>query len=66
VVYRWRYQDAVGRDVVGPRDVFVDQVEAETWLDTRWTELLSTGVTLVTLLHGEAEVYGPMPLTPEL
>jgi hypothetical protein len=64
VHFRWRYQDADGRDVPGPPMTFADQHEAESWFGDRWTELLSQGVQQVTLLHGEAEVYGPMSLHP--
>ena len=64
VDYRWRYQDADGRDTAGPDKSFADQGEAESWFGEHWTELLSDGVDSVTLLHGEAEVYGPMSLHP--
>lgn len=60
--YRWRYQDAHGRDATGPDIVFTDQTEAEEWLSGAWSELLDSGVEQVTLLHTEAEVYGPMGL----
>ncbi|HEX3789954.1 MAG TPA: hypothetical protein VHW44_18950 [Pseudonocardiaceae bacterium] len=62
--YRWRYQDSTGRDVPGPGDIFADQTEAEEWFSQSWQELLDVGVEQVTLLHGEAEVYGPMSLHP--
>lgn len=62
--YRWRYIDATGRDVTGPDVRFADQTEAEEWFGQRWEELLEQGVDQVTLLHGEAEVYGPMSLHP--
>ena len=64
MTYRWRYQDASGRDVAGPESVFDDQSEAEDWLGQRWAELLDAGVEQVTLLHTDAEVYGPMSLRP--
>lgn len=64
MVYRWRYQDAASAEVSGPDVEFVDQAEAESWLERTWSELLDGGVDLVTLLHGEAEVYGPMSLHP--
>lgn len=60
--YRWRYADGQGRDVPGPEEDFTDQTEAEDWLSGAWQELLSSGVDQVTLLHGGAEVYGPMSL----
>ncbi|HKN97143.1 MAG TPA: hypothetical protein VJX10_08515 [Pseudonocardiaceae bacterium] len=62
--YRWRYQDDDGRDVPGPDVSFDGQPEAETWFAEQWSDLLAGGVTQVTLLHGEAEVYGPMSLRP--
>jgi hypothetical protein len=64
VDFRWRYQDAGGRDVPGPDLRFADQHEAEQWFGDQWTDLLAQGVHQVTLLHGEAEVYGPMSLQP--
>ncbi|KAA2264353.1 hypothetical protein F0L68_08040 [Solihabitans fulvus] len=60
--YRWRYQDAQGRDVAGPAETFDGQTEAEDWLSDAWQELRDAGADQVTLLHGEAEVYGPMSL----
>lgn len=62
--YRWRYQDEHGRDVPGPAETFTQQGEAEDWFGQVWTDLLASGVHQVTLLHGEAEVYGPMSLHP--
>lgn len=62
MMYRWRYADAQGRDIPGPMDDFTDQAEAEDWLSGAWRQLLDSGVEQVTLLHGEAEVYGPMSL----
>ncbi|GDY30406.1 hypothetical protein [Gandjariella thermophila] len=62
--YRWRYQDASGRDVTGPDLVFDDQTDAEDWLGINWAGLLESGVEQVTLLHTDAEVYGPMSLRP--
>lgn len=64
VEYRWRYQDADGRDVPGPNVRFDDQATAEAWFGEQWSDLLDHGVHQVTLLHGEAEVYGPMSLHP--
>ncbi|ONI79541.1 hypothetical protein ALI144C_25405 [Actinosynnema sp. ALI-1.44] len=60
--YRWRCQDAGGRDVPGDEPLFGGQTEAEDWLSQSWQDLLAAGVDRVTLLHGEAEVYGPMSL----
>lgn len=64
MVYRWRYQDGFGRDTDGPKIGFEDQVDAEEWLGQQWEELLESGIEQVTLLEGEAEVYGPMSLYP--
>ena len=60
--YRWRCQDASGHDIAGDETLFTGQTEAEEWLSATWAELLVAGVDRVTLLHGEAEVYGPMSL----
>ena len=62
--YRWRYQDESGHEVPGPDVRFDDQDEAEAWFGEQWADLLDQGVHQVTLLHGEAEVYGPMSLHP--
>ncbi|HEY3749778.1 MAG TPA: hypothetical protein VGL80_11290 [Pseudonocardiaceae bacterium] len=64
VDYRWRYQGETGQDVAGPDVRFEDQAEAEEWFGEQWADLLEQGVDQVTLLHGEAEVYGPMSLHP--
>jgi hypothetical protein len=62
--FRWRYLDLAGHDVSGPDERFADQSEAEEWLSSGWQDLFDAGVHQVTLLHGEAEVYGPMSLHP--
>lgn len=62
--YRWRYQDDQGREVDGPDETFADQADAEDWFSAAWQELAEAGVTQVTLLRSEAEVYGPMSLAP--
>lgn len=62
--FRWRYQDAQGRDVPGPEVAFADQQEAEEWFSACWEELFESGVEQVTLLRAESEVYGPMSLRP--
>ncbi|GGN19175.1 hypothetical protein GCM10011609_70320 [Lentzea pudingi] len=62
--YRWRYQDAQGRDVAGPDVMFADQSEAEEWLSNEWRDLPDAGVEQVTLLNSGTEVYGPMSLRP--
>ncbi|GAA3876796.1 hypothetical protein GCM10022243_47060 [Saccharothrix violaceirubra] len=60
--YRWRYQDAQGREVDGPQETFADQGEAEDWFNGVWQDLRASGVDRVTLLRDESEVYGPMSL----
>jgi hypothetical protein len=60
--YRWLYLNADASPVDGPPQTFADQASAESWLGERWAELLDAGVHAVTLLNGEAEVYGPMSL----
>ncbi|MEU5695717.1 hypothetical protein [Actinosynnema sp. NPDC020468] len=62
--YRWRYQDADGREVDGPDEVFADQTAAEDWFGAEWEALRQAGVSSVTLLRSESEVYGPMSLSP--
>jgi hypothetical protein len=64
VDYRWRYQDAQGREVDGPVETFADQNDAEDWFSAQWQELSEAGVASVTLLRSETEVYGPMSLEP--
>ena len=63
--YRWRYLDDRGAEVAGPELGFDDQVDAEDWLSEHWPELFEGGVTQVTLLNNETEVYGPMSLRAE-
>jgi hypothetical protein len=62
--YRWRYENADGRDTSGPDETFGGQTDAEDWLSGAWHELVDTGVHQVTLLQDESEVYGPMSLHP--
>ncbi|MBO0841251.1 MAG: hypothetical protein J2O49_10590 [Sciscionella sp.] len=63
--YRWRCADEHGRDVPSvDGHSFADQGDAEDWLSEHWRELADAGVDRVTLLHGEAEVYGPMSMHP--
>ncbi|MCP2331909.1 hypothetical protein [Actinoalloteichus caeruleus] len=63
--YRWRYQDATGSEVAGPEMVFGEQEDAEEWFQDEWPALRTAGVASVTLLRDDAEVYGPMSLSPE-
>lgn len=62
MAFRWRYLDAAGTAVDGPDEEFDDRAQAEDWFSTIWPELREQGVDAVTLLDGDAEVYGPMSL----
>lgn len=62
VTFRWRYLDASGAQASGPDEEFADQAEAESWFGDVWPDLRSAGVDAVTLLDGDAKVYGPMSL----
>lgn len=61
--WRWRYATADGASEETSGD-FPTQADAEAWFAQEWSVLADQGVTAVTLLHEEAEVYGPMPLDP--
>lgn len=67
VTWTWRLHDPTGA-TLDPAAVGVDvpvedaQAEAESWLGEHWRELLERGVATVTLLRGDAAVYGPMSL----
>jgi hypothetical protein len=62
VSFRWRYLTAAGEPADGPDEVFEDQAAAEDWFGAEWPALRDSGVDAVTLLDGDAEVYGPMSL----
>lgn len=66
--WMWRYETEGGGPVptqeVPAAEAFPTQSDAESWLGENWRELLSAGVTQVTLLDGDREVYGPMGLAP--
>jgi hypothetical protein len=62
VAFTWRYLDAAGEPVDGPDEAFDDQHQAEAWFTGEWRDLRAAGVDAVTLLDGDAEVYGPMSL----
>lgn len=62
--YRWRCQDASGRDKPTEEPLFDTQAEAEEWLSATWSDLREAGVDQVTLMNGETEIYGPMSLHP--
>jgi hypothetical protein len=63
--WTWQYHDAAGAPVSGEGLTtrgFPTQSDAESWLGESWRELLDAGVESVTLLQGDAVVYGPMSL----
>jgi hypothetical protein len=59
--WSWRYERP-GQDEGGSSEEFPTQGDAESWLGETWRELTAEGVEAVTLLEGDREVYGPMPL----
>lgn len=67
----WRLEDASGAEVDLPDEVkeeygdrrFASQADAESWIGEAWPPLLEAGITAVTLLELDREVYGPMPLS---
>lgn len=63
--WTWRYEDDEGARVDVPEvRAFESRSEAESWLGENFTDLTDSGVAAVTLLEGDAEVYGPMSLSP--
>ena len=65
-IYRWRLEDETGgarADGPSHSASFPSQADAEAWFAEAWEDLAEEGVHQVTLLHEEAEVYGPMPLS---
>lgn len=65
--FTWTYLGADGTamtDLGLASTTFPTQAEAEAWLGEEWTTLADAGVTSVTLMRGEEEVYGPMSLSP--
>ncbi|WP_194793109.1 DUF3043 domain-containing protein [Raineyella fluvialis] len=48
---------------LGVSTTFGTQAEAEAWFAEHWTDLDEAGVIAVSLLDGQAVVYGPMPLS---
>ena len=65
--WTWRLHDPAG-ETLDPAAVGVvvpvedAQAEAESWLGEHWRDLLERGVATVSLLRGDAVVYGPMGL----
>lgn len=63
--WTWQYLDAEGAPMTGASlttRVFPTQGDAENWVGESWRDLLDAGVESVTLLEGDAVVYGPMSL----
>jgi hypothetical protein len=66
-VWRWRFEDASGREIPGDSvsagsPHFPSQSDAESWVGEVWRELLEEGIDAVTLFEGDRQVYGPMSL----
>ena len=63
MTWTWRLEAADGMPAAaGTAPAQSSQADAESWLGEQWRELRASGVAQVTLLHGDAEVYGPMSL----
>ena len=60
--YTWQLIGADGASVVRTQSGFPSQADAEAWLSEDWRELSEEGITAVTLVQGDAVVYGPMSL----
>lgn len=71
MAWTWRYDTTAGPSEGSGEDQvptpaqasFPSQADAESWLGESWRELLSSGVTRVTLMDDAREVY-PMGLKP--
>jgi hypothetical protein len=64
--WSWRLETADGTaatDIAVPAQS--SQSDAESWLGENWHELRRSGVAAVTLLDGDREIYGPMPLAEQ-
>jgi hypothetical protein len=67
MTWTWQFekQDGAPALVRGlPRETFVSQGDAESWIGENWRSLLDSGVDQVTLLDDGRAVYGPMSLHP--
>lgn len=69
MAWSWRYEGgdgapAGGDDVPAGSEGFPSQADAESFIGECWRELREQGITAVTLLDGDREVYGPMGLDP--
>ena len=63
--WRWGCVDEAGDPVEIEAPAFDTQQAAEGWLAENFEDLADDGVATVTLLNGDQEVYGPMPLAPD-
>ncbi len=63
--WRWRCADESGEPAGIEVPGFDSQQGAEGWLAENFEDLADDGVATVTLLNGDREVYGPMPLAPD-
>jgi hypothetical protein len=57
MAWTWRYEDAQGRPVDGPREAFPSQADAESWVGQSWRELVAAGIAAVTLVEEERVEY---------
>jgi hypothetical protein len=57
-LFLWKYFDAQGSQV-GESERFADRDEAEVWMGTAWSDLLSSGVEEAALIDegGERTLY---------
>ena len=61
MAWRWRYDGTAGAEL---GDEFPSQADAEAWLGDHWRDLQAEGISAVTLLEDDRDVYGPMSLDP--
>jgi hypothetical protein len=64
MAWTWRYEDAQGRAVEGPREAFSSQSDAESWIGQVWRELLATGAVSVILVEEDRVEYRMSLLPP--
>ncbi|MEP7021858.1 MAG: hypothetical protein ABI808_14525 [Pseudonocardiales bacterium] len=63
MTWTWRLESVDGSELSDPASpAHSNQSDAESWLGEHWRELAAAGVTQVTLLEADKQVYGPMPL----
>lgn len=69
MAWTWRLEQPDGTEVTSPpapaSPAHANQSDAESWLGENWHELADAEVAQVTLLDGDAKVYGPMPLAEQ-